>query len=203
MSFSPSTCLSLIEKLSDQLINIKHHRLKNVTNTTINETTPTTPITRNKVSISHNKEIIRNSILNMMSSDFQRNNSLQAELVSSLKSLKEKLNVKMKDVSTSMYTHVEDAATITEDFQPTEYREQTVPDAAVMVRPPDTPRVPDAKASTSSSVDSGVTSKESIHPAPFGLPGTLSDPKKAILLGKDSSRTLFLTDSILKQIVTR
>ena len=64
MSFSLATCLSLIEKLSDQQINIEYHRLKNVTSTTINET-------NNEKSV-----VIRNSILNMTSSYFQRNNSL-------------------------------------------------------------------------------------------------------------------------------
>ena len=96
MSFSPTTCLSLIEKLPDQQINIEYHRLKNVTNTTINETTPTTPITTNKVNISHKIEIIRNSILNMMSSDFQRNYSLQAEIVLSLKSLEDVIRVQQR-----------------------------------------------------------------------------------------------------------
>ena len=103
-----------------------------------------------------------------MSTEFQNNHSLQAEIISSLKSLKDKSNIRMKDVGTSTDINVEDVATTTEVSQPTNHREKIVADAVVILI--------------------------------FGLPGTFSDPKKDILLGKDTSRTLFLTDSILKGV---
>ena len=44
------------------------------------------------------------------------------------------------------------------------------------------------------------SSSSGTRPPPIGLPGTLFNPKKDLLLGKTSRRTLFLSDSILSRI---
>ena len=115
---------------------MEYHRLKNMTISTNNDNTLSTPITRNKLSLSHKKDVIKSSILNMMSTEFQNNHSLQAEIISSLKSLKDKSNIRMKDVGTSTDINVEDVATTTEVSQPTNHREKIVADVAVMTVPP-------------------------------------------------------------------
>ena len=153
MYFSASTCLSLIEKLSEQQMNMEYHRLKNMIILTNNNNTLSTPITRNKLSFSHKKDVIKSSILNMMSTEFQNNPSLQAEIISSLKSLKDKSNIRMKDVGTSTDVNVEDVTTNTEVYQPTSHREKIVADVAVMTVPPVAPQRPDAGASSSSYTD--------------------------------------------------
>ena len=179
---------------------MEYHRLKNMTISTNNNNTLSTPITRNKLSFSHKKDVIKISILNMMSTEFQNYHSLQAEIISSLKSLKDKSNIRMKDVGTSTHVNVEDVATTTEVSQPTNHREKIVADVAVMTVPPVAPQKPDAGASSSSYADDVDARTGPKDPPPFGFPGTFSDPKKDILLGKDTSRTLFLTDSILKGV---
>ena len=105
---------------------MEYHRLKNMTISTNNDNTLSTPITRNtyNFSFSHKKDVIKSSILNMMSTEFQNNHSLQAEIISSLKSLKDKSNIRMKDVGTSTDINVEDVATTTEVSQPTNHREK-------------------------------------------------------------------------------
>ena len=159
---------------------MEYHRLKNMTISTNNDNILSTPITRNKLSFSHKKDVIKGSILNMMSTEFQNNYSLQAEIISSLKSLKDKSNIRMKDVGTSTDINVEDVATTTEVSQPTNHREKIVADAAVMTVPPVAPQKPDAIASSSSSADAVDARIGPEHPPPFGLPGTFSDPKKDI-----------------------
>ena len=67
-----------------------------------------------------------------------------------------------------------------------------------MTIPPVAPQKIDAGASSSSYADDVDARTGPKDPPPFGFPGTFSDLKKDILLGKDPSRTLFLTDSILK-----
>ena len=69
-----------------------------------------------------------------------------------------------------------------------------------MTVPPVAPQKPDAGASSSSYTDDVDARTGPKDPLPFGFPGTFSDPKKDILLGKHTSRTLFLTDSILKGV---
>ena len=177
-----------------------YHRLKNMTISTNNDNTLSTPITRNKLSFSLKKDVIKSSILNMMSTEFQNNYSLQAEIISSLKSLKDKSNIRMKDVGTSTDVNVEDVATTTEAYQPTNHREKIVADVAVMSVPPVAPQKPDAGASSSSYADDVDARTGPKQLPPFVFPGTFSDPKKDILLSKDTSRTLFLTGSILKGV---
>ena len=106
----------------------------------------------------------------------------------------------MKDVGTSTHVNVEDVSTTTEVSRPTNHREKIVADVAVMTVPPVAPQKPDAGASSSSCTDEVDARTGPKDPLPFGFPGTLSDPKKDILLGKDTSRTLFLTDSILEEV---
>ena len=156
---------------------MEYHRLKSMCIATSNDNTLSTPLTRNKLSISHKKDVIKSSILNMMSAEFQNNHSLQAELISSLKSLKDKSNITMKDVGTSTNINVEIVATTTEVYKLTNHREKIVTEAAVMAIPPVAPHKPDARASFSSYVDARKGLK---HPLPIGLPTTFSDQKKDI-----------------------
>ena len=91
----------------------------------------------------------------------------------------------IKNVSTSVTSLCEskDASTFVEDIASTS--------SSTEIR---------TRRSPASSNLSECPTSSSTRPPPKGLPGTLFNPKKDILLGKSTCRTLFLTDSILSHI---
>ena len=217
----PATCVALVDKMTDQQINTEFVRLKEAdpsnSNTSSNGTplssinTPT--VTRSKVSLSRKREAIKTALLNSISTNCIKQLSLEKEILSSLKDIKESATpcTRSKDAATNTDLITHSVATTTEITTHTKSAMSTADAATSMVPPgsyipsvncPTTSQAPPRDTAPTASTAPAVSTVTSAptKPPPFGLPGTLTNPKRDILLGKSSCRKLFLTDSILRAI---
>ena len=181
-SFLPSTCLSLLENMDERLLDIEYTRVKHL------DTISTK--TRSKPTNAKKKDFLRSLLLQ---SETDVNQALEATILDALKSIISRERTTCKDVTTS----ARDDASSPENLDLEEHTSiiTTLP-AAALSRP--APFFNDIQTQTR-------PPKE--RPPPLGLPGSNSNPKRDILLGRNSDAgtpktkwTLFLTDSVLSGI---
>ena len=92
-SFLTSTCLSLLENLDEQLLDIEYTRVKHL------DTVSTK--TRSKPTNSNNKDFLRSLLLQSESDVNQAHQSLQATILDALQSITSRDRTTCKDVATS------------------------------------------------------------------------------------------------------
>ena len=194
-------CVSLVDMMSEQQLNTEYTRFKDIVSVLPTNTPSKTPcktITRSE----KKREVLKSALLQIISKDCIGMKAQYDEIQSMMKDIKEansaaptKLIVKdvetstddidIKNVSTAVtgLRESKDASTFVEDIA------STSSSTEIRTR----------RSQASSNLSECPTSSSTRQP-PIGLPGTLLNPKKDILLGKSSCRTLFLTDSILSHI---
>ena len=184
-SFLPSTCLSLLENMDERLLDIEYTRVKHLDNISTK--------TRSKSTNANKKDFLRSLLLQSETDVNQAHQSLEVTILDALKSIISRERTTCKDVATS----TRDDASSPENLDLEEHASiMTTPPAAVLSRP--APSFNDIQTQTR-------PPKE--RPPPLGLPGSNSNPKRDILLGRNSDagtpktkRTLFLTDSVFSGI---
>ena len=91
MSFLPTTCLGLVDMMSETMINVEYMRMKELTASTAVPTprngTPSGTKTRSKASLPSKRELIKSVLINSSSDKIQRMDSAQEELLTLMKSL--------------------------------------------------------------------------------------------------------------------
>ena len=91
MSFLPTTCLGLVDMISETIINVEYSRLKELTASTSVSTprngTPSGSKTRSKASLASKRELIKSVLLKSSSDKIQGMDSAQEELLTLMKSL--------------------------------------------------------------------------------------------------------------------
>ena len=91
MLFLPTTCLGLVDMMSETMINVEYMRMKELTASTAVPTprsgTPSSTKTRSKASLASKRELIKSVLINSSSDKIQMMDSAQAELLTLMKSL--------------------------------------------------------------------------------------------------------------------
>ena len=91
MSFLPTTCLGLVDMMSETMINVEYMRMKELTASTVVPTprngTPSGTKTRSKASLASKRELIKSVLINSSSDKIQRMDSAQEELLTLMKTL--------------------------------------------------------------------------------------------------------------------
>ena len=203
-SFLSSTCVAMIDLMSEQLINTEYQRFKDVLSV-LSVSTPSKTTNKTTTRSDRKREVLKTALLQIISQEHIGTKTQLEEIQSMLNDIKEyhsttptKLTVKEVATNTEE-SNVENVSTSTSDLPfenkdaSTSVEERTATSRSSTEMPTRSNPVPSHPSECPSS-SSGT------RPPPIRLPGTLFNPKKDLLLGKSSRRTLFLSDSILSRI---
>ena len=201
ISFLPSTCAALVDFMTEQQINTEYTRFKDIV-PVIPTNTPSKTPSKTTTRSEKKREVIKSALLHTISKDYIGRKTQFDEIQAIMKDIRahnttSSTKLKVMDASTNTQgSDVKNASTSVIDL-PYQYKDVSTSVEDLATQTPDTPIPTNPPECPSSS--STVTEKNA-RPPPIGLPGTFFNPKKDILLGKSSHRTLFLTDSILRGI---
>ena len=203
-SFLPSTCAAMIDLMSEQLINIEYQRFKDVLSV-LSVGTPSKTINKTTTRSDRKREVLKTALLQIISQKHIGRKTQLKEIQSMLNDIKEyhsntptKLTVKEVATNTEE-SNVENVSTSTSDL-PSENKDASTSVEERTATSRSSTEIPTRSTPVPSHPSECQSSSSGTRPPPVGLPGTLFNPKKDLMLGKSSRRTLFLSDSILSRI---
>ena len=194
-SLFPSTCVVMIDLMSEQLINTDYQRFKDVLSllSVLSVSIPSKTTNKTTTRCDRKREVLKTALLQIISQEHIGRKTQLEEIQSTLNDIKEyhsttptKLTVKEVATNTGE-SNVENVSTSTSDmpsenkYASTSVEERTATSRSSTEMPTRSNPVPSHPSECPSS-SSGT------RPPPIGLPGTLFNPKKHLLLGKSSRR---------------